>query len=151
MKIFIAADHLGVNIKKEIINYLKSNEIEVEEIGIENSELDDYPDFAFKLGRLVKDNLNSLGILICGNGIGMSIAANKVKGIRCARVVDVTDAFNAKNHNNANVIAIGANISIDIIKEIVDTFISTKPASVERHLNRVNKIINYENGEYNEL
>ena len=151
MKLFIAADHLGVEVKKELIEYLKSNEIEALEIGIENSELDDYPDFAFKLGRLVRENENSLGILICGNGVGMAIAANKVDGIRCVRAVDSDDAFKGKNHNGANVLALGANLAIERIKEIVDTFISTKPASLDRYVNRINKIISYENGEYNEL
>ena len=151
MKLFIAADHLWVEVKKELIEYLKSNEIEALEIGIENSELDDYPDFAFKLGRLVRENENSLGILICGNGVGMAIAANKVDGIRCVRAVDSDDAFKGKNHNGANVLALGANLGIERIKEIVDTFISTKPASLDRYVNRINKIISYENGEYNEL
>ena len=151
MKVFIAADHLGIDVKHNLIKYLKSNGINALEIGIENKELDDYPDFAFKLGRLVNENVGSLGILICGNGIGMSIAANKVKGIRCARVINSDDAFKARNHNGANVIAVGANIDFEILKEIVDTFISTKSADVERYLKRINKIINYENGEYNEL
>lgn len=151
MKLFIAADHLGVEIKKELFEYLKSNDIEALEIGIENSELDDYPDFAFKLGKLVSDNENALGILICGNGVGMAIAANKVNGIRCVRAVNSDDAFKGKNHNGANVIALGANLDFEIIKEIVDTFISTKPASLDRYVNRINKIISYEKGEYNEL
>ena len=151
MKVFVASDHRGVNLKLDIINYLKGNNIDAEEIGLLNSEFDDYPDFAFNLGRLVNENNGSLGILICGNGIGMSIAANKVKGIRCARVVDPDDAFKAKNHNGTNVIAVGENLGLDNIKEIVDTFILTKSASEERHLKRINKIINYENGEYNEL
>ena len=151
MKVFIAADHLGVKTKNELNEYLKSNQIEVLEIGLPNEELDDYPDFAFKLGNLVNNNPDSLGILICGNGVGMSIAANKVKGIRCARVVSVDDAFKAKNHNSANVIAIGANLDISLIKEIVDTFLSTKTPSLDRYLRRVDKIINYEKGEYDEL
>ena len=151
MKVYVASDHRGINVKNIVSEYLKENNIEVLEIGLLNNELDDYPDFAFKLGKLVRENVNSLGILICGNGIGMSIAANKVKGIRCARVVNKDDAFKAKNHNGANVIAIGENLSIDDIKDIVDSFILTKPASEERHLKRINKIIDYENGAYNEL
>ena len=151
MKVFIAADHLGIEVKHNLIKYLESNGINALEIGISNKELDDYPDFAFKLGELVNENNGSLGILICGNGIGMSIAANKVKGIRCARVVNSDDAFKARNHNGANVIAVGANLDFETLKEIVDTFISTKSADIERYLKRINKIINYENGEYNEL
>ena len=152
MKIFIAADHLGVELKNELIEYLNNNNnIETQEIDIPNSDLDDYPDFAFKLGKLVSEKEDVLGILICGNGIGMSIAANKVPGVRCVRAVDTDDAFKGKNHNGANVIAIGANLGIERSKEIVDTFISTEPVSVPRYINRINKIINYENGEYNEL
>ena len=151
MKIYIAADHLGIKVKEEIISYLASNNIKAYEIGLENQELDDYPDFAFKLGKLVLEDQNSIGILICGDGIGMSIAANKVKGIRCARVIDSDEAFKAKNHDAANVIAIGANNDIETIKSIVNTFISTKLPSLDRYVRRVDKIIKYENGEYNEL
>ena len=92
-----------------------------------------------------------MGILICGNGIGISIAANKVKGIRCARVVDVDDVFKAKTHNGANIIAFGANNDIDKVMEMVNVFIATKYPTEERHLKRIEKIIKYENGEYNEL
>ena len=94
---------------------------------------------------------NALGILICGNGVGMSIAANKVKGIRCVRATTTDDAFKGKNHNGANVLSLGANLSKDLAKEIVDTFITTKPASLDRYLRRIEKIIKYESGEYNEL
>lgn len=151
MTIYIGSDHLGIDVKNNLIDYLKNNSIKVCELDIPNDPLDDYPDFAFKLGELVRDDENSLGILICGNGVGMSIAANKVKGIRCVRAVDADDAFKGKNHNGANVIAIGANLDFDLIREMVDTFISTKPASIDRYLKRINKIIKYENGEYNEL
>lgn len=151
MRIFIAADHRGVEVKKILKEYLIKNGLEIDEIGLDNAELDDYPDFAFKLSNLVASNKDSLGILICGNGVGMSIAANKVKGIRCVRATSVDDAFKGKNHNGANVLAIGADLNIDLLKEITDTFILTKSASEERYLKRINKIINYENGAYNEL
>jgi len=151
MTIYIAADHLGVDLKHNLIEHLSTNGLSVKEIGIENSELDDYPDFAFKLCKMVKDEDNALGILICGNGVGMSIAANKVNGIRCVRAVTTDDAFKGKHHNGANVLAIGANLGFDLTKEIVDTFITTKPATIDRYLRRIEKIISYENGEYNEL
>ncbi len=128
--------------KNELIDYLKNNELDVNEIGLENSELDDYPDFAFKLGELVIKE-KALGILICGNGIGMSIAANKVKGIRCARALNVDDAFKAKNHNGANVISLSAGVDIELIKEMVDTFIVTKHPSEPRYLKRIDKMDNY--------
>lgn len=151
MTIYIACDHLGIDLKKEIIKHLMGNGLNVKEIGLDNSELDDYPDFAFKLCNLVKNEDNSLGILICGNGVGMSIAANKVNGIRCVRAVTTDDAFKGKHHNGANVLAIGANLGINLSKEIVDTFITTKPATLDRYLRRIEKIIKYEKGEYNEL
>lgn len=146
MKIYIGCDHRGVELKNKLINYLLENEIDVEDIGLPNSPKDDYPDFAFKLGEMVRDYENALGILICGSGVGMSIAANKVKGIRCVRAVSVDDAFKGKNHNGANVIALGSDITTDLnlVKEIVDTFIHTKAPSDERHLNRMNELIKYE-------
>lgn len=151
MTIYVACDYRGLEIKKELIEYLKSNEIDVQEIGLPNYEYDEYQDFAFKLGQKVVENKNSLGILVCSTGIGMSIAANKVKGIRCVRATSVDDASTGRNHNDANVLAVGANLGIELIKEIVDTFISTKGPTLERRINRINKIIKYENGEYNEL
>lgn len=151
MTIYIAADHLGVEVKNNLIKHLNNNGLNVKEIDIPNNELDDYPDFAFKLCNLVRKDENSLGILICGNGVGMSIAANKVNGIRCVRAVDSDDAFKGKHHNGANVLAIGSNLGIDLTNEIVDTFITTKPASLDRYIRRIDKIIKYENGEYNEL
>ena len=151
MTIYIGADHRGLEAKKSIMDYLKGKNIDVVDAGLPNDDLDDYPDFAFKVGKLVSKTQDSLGILICGNGVGMCIAANKVKGVRCVRAVDKDDAYKGKNHNGANVIALGANLDINILKEIIDTFILTDPAKEERHLKRINKIINYENGEYNEL
>ena len=151
MKIFIGCDHRGVNLKNEIKQRLKEDGIELIDTKLLNSPEDEYPDFAFEVGNNVINNPNSLGILICGNGIGISIAANKVKGIRCARTLTVDDAFKSKNHNGANIIALSSEIDIDTTMQIIDVFITTKPATEERHLKRINKIIKYENGEYNEL
>lgn len=150
MKIYIGSDHRGVNLKKKLTGYLKENELDIEDIGIPNSEQDDYPEFALKLGELVRDNEGSLGILICGSGVGMSIAANKVKGIRCVRALSVDDAFKGKNHNGCNVIALGSDITTDInlVHDIVDTFINTKVPSEERHLKRVQEILDYEEEVY---
>ena len=147
MKIYIAADHKGVELKSQVVNYLEHNNITVIDIGLENYELDDYPDFAFKVGEQVVKDKDSLGILICGNGIGMSIAANKVKGIRAARAVTVDDAFKAKNHNGANIIALSSEVDIATTKEIIDTFLVTKSATDERFKRRINKILAYENEE----
>lgn len=147
IKIFLGVDHQGVKYKDDIIAYLKSNGIAVEVSALENNPTDDYTDFALDVCKKVLSE-NGLGILVCGSGIGMSIAANKVKGIRCARVFDENDAFTAKNHNGANVIAFGINLSLDTIYKIIDTFIATKSPSEERHLRRIAKIDKIESGNY---
>ena len=144
MKIYISADHKGVELKNEVINYLNNNGISVEDIGLKNYDLDDYPDFAFAVCEKVVKDEDSLGILICGNGIGMSIAANKVDGIRAARAVTVDDAFKAKNHNGANVLALSSEVDLATTKEIIDTFLITKSANDERFIRRINKIKEYE-------
>ena len=109
MKIFIGTDHRGVETEKQIIDYLSKKGYEVVESNIEHSDKDDYPDFAFDVCKSVINNPDSIGILLCGTGIGMSIAANKVKGIRDARCVDTLDAHYAKIHNDANVLCMGIN------------------------------------------
>lgn len=149
MKIVIGCDHRGVELRDEIVKNLNSDGFEVVVSKVENNANDDYPDFAFDVASQIGEN--DLGILICGNGIGISIAANKVKGIRCARVTNVDDVFKAKTHNAANIIAFGANNSLNDAMEMVNVFVATKFPSEERHLKRVEKIIKYENGEYNEL
>ena len=147
IKIFLGVDHQGTKYKDDIITYLKSNGIAVEASPIKNNPTDDYTEFALDVCKKVLSE-NGLGILVCGSGIGMSIAANKVKGIRCARVFDENDAFTAKNHNGANVIAFGINLSLDTIYKIIDTFIATKSPSEERHLRRIAKIDKIESGNY---
>lgn len=149
MKIIIGSDHRGVDLRDNLVKYLKEEGIEVKVSEIPNYDTDDYPDFAFDVAKKVTEQEGTLGILICGNGIGISIAANKVNGIRCARVTTKDDAFKAKNHNGANMIAFGG-IDLEDAKQIVDIFITTKSASEERHLKRIQKIIAYEHGEYHE-
>lgn len=147
IKVFLGYDHQGVKCKDDIINYLNEYGYEVEVPNIENNAADDYPDFAKWVCHKVLEE-NSLGILVCGSGIGMSIAANKVRGIRCARVFDSNDAFSAKNHNGANVIAFSASIPKSEIHNIIDNFIMTKEPSEERHLRRIAKITEMENENY---
>lgn len=147
IKIFLGYDHQGVKCRDDIINYLNEYGYEVETPDIQNNDQDDYPDFAKWVCEKVLQE-HSLGILVCGSGIGMSIAANKIRGIRCARVVDSNDAFTAKNHNGANVIAFSANIKTEEIHNIIDNFIMTKEPSEERHLRRIEKINQIERENY---
>lgn len=142
MKIGIANDHRGVNLKKKIMNYLHEKNISCVDYGTDTEESCDYVDYAVKLSDAVKDNEVDLGILICGTGIGMSIAANKVDGIRCARVVNSDEARLSREHNMANMMAIGENT--ENVFDVVDTFINTKESTEERHLRRVNKIMDIE-------
>ena len=138
MKISIATDHNGVNEKKEIIRLLSEYEF-IDKSPI-NTDTDDYPDFAFEVAKSVVSKETDLGVLLCGTGIGMSIAANKVKGIRCGHC-------STKEHNCANVIALSYKQDINELVEMIKEFIETECSTEERHLRRVNKIINYEQGE----
>ncbi len=145
MKIYIGADHQGADMAQKIKKNLIQEGYDVETPKIENNPTDDYPDFAFDVCEKVKKNKENIGILLCGNGIGISIAANKVRNIRCARVTNTIDAFHAKNHNGANVIAFGG-LEEKLAMEIIKTFLNTSNPTEERHLRRINKIINYESG-----
>lgn len=151
MKIAIATDHAGREIKLKVIDFLKENSIEVVDLSQVNTPTDDYPDFAFAVCEKVVKNEVDYGILICTTGIGISIAANKVKGIRCANCHSINDAKMTKLDNNANVLAFSSKLDFELIKEIIKTFINTEFSNEERHIRRVDKIIKYENGEYNGL
>ena len=151
MTIGITNDHRGVATKQFLTQYLTDLGYNVINYGTDSNEPADFPDYAKKLGIGYLNHEIDLGIAICGTGIGMSIAANKVKGIRAARCVNADDSYFAKNHNDCNVLCISSNNDIKQIYEIVDTFINTKNSNEERHLKRIDKIIKYENGEYNGL
>lgn len=145
MKVAIGNDHAGPALKEEIVLYLKSKGIEVINMGVDTEDSVDYPDYA----KLVCDKVVSkevdFGILICGTGIGISIAANKIKGIRAALCHDAITARLCKEHNNANVIAFGARIiDKEIAKEIIDAYLSAEFAG-DRHQRRIDKITALEN------
>ena len=149
MSIYIASDHRGISLKNYLITKLEKNN-NVIKSDLVNYDTDDYPDFAFDVcNHMSKEE--DIAILICGNGIGISIAANKVKGIRCARVVSNDDSYAAKTHNHANAISLAADLEPTKALEIVNTFLHATPSIGDRHVRRVNKIISYENGEYNEV
>ena len=142
MKIGIGNDHRGVKLKEKIMKYLHDNGITCINYGTDSDESVDYVDYAVKVGNAINNKEIDLGILICGTGIGMSIAANKIKGIRCARVVNVNETVLAREHNMANVIALSENTPD--YENIVKTFINTKESTEERHIRRVNKIMDIE-------
>ena len=144
MKVAIASDHRGIDCKKEVIKYLEENNHEVIDCSPINTDTDDYPDFAFKVCEKVTKKEADIGILVCRTGIGMSIAANKVKGIRCAKVDSVEDAILCRNDNAANVMTFNFTKSIKEIDEIIEAFINADVLTNERHARRVKKIMDYE-------
>ena len=144
MKIALGSDHGGFNLKKEIIIHLKSKNIEVTDFGTYTEESCDYPEYALKVAREVVEGNFELGILVCGTGIGVSIVANKVPGIRAALCSDTFSAHATREHNNANVLAIGARVvGGGLALDIVDTFISAKFLG-DRHQKRIDKITEIE-------
>lgn len=144
MKIVIASDHRGIKRKQEIIMHLNKINVEVVDLGPNSEEPVDYPVYAFKLCDEITNKNADLGILLCGTGIGMSIAANKVKGIRCAKVTNVNDTILTRQHNNANVIALSSNESLFKTKKIVKAFIDTEFSNDERHIRRIEMLENHD-------
>lgn len=145
MKIGIGADHRGFSLKEELKKFLEGNNYQIKDFGTYSEEPCDYPDFAFPLCEdLIKRKIK-WGILICGSGLGMSISANKVKGIRATLCLNKEMAKMARNHNNANVLVLAANFTpLETAKEIVLTFLNENFEG-GRHLRRINKIRKYEN------
>ena len=144
MKIGICNDHRGVNKKNRIIELLNNHEIV--NFGTDSEESVDFPDYAFKMGDAINNGEVDLGIAICGTGIGMSIALNKMKGIYCAKVSNPSEATLCKAHNNANCIAISEEMSDEILEEVLNNFISTPFSNVNKYVSRNNKIKERENG-----
>ena len=140
MKIIIGNDHAGVELKQNLVKYLQEKGNEVINVGTDTHEAFDYPDIAEAVGKLVLENKDSLGIIVCGTGIGISIAANKLKGIRAALCHNELTARLARQHNDANIISLGARIiGEDLAKACVDAFLETEFEG-GRHLRRVCKI-----------
>ena len=143
MKIGFGSDHRGYTLKNELIEALK-NEFEIVDCGTYSTESTDYPDYAFLLGEKVVNKEVDFGVAICGSGIGISIACNKVKGVRCAKVDSIEDVLATRKDNDANIIAFGEKVPFEKALEWVKTFIETKPSEEEKHIRRRNKIKEYE-------
>ncbi|MBI2598993.1 RpiB/LacA/LacB family sugar-phosphate isomerase [Candidatus Curtissbacteria bacterium] len=144
MKVFIASDHAGFELKKALVAYLKSKGLEVRDCGNEVFDKDDdYPDFIYPCAKNVGENLGSLGIVIGGSGQGEAICANKARGVRAALYygakLDIIKL--SKEHNDANILSLGARfLTEDEAKEAVDLWLSTKFSGEERHARRIAKI-----------
>lgn len=144
MKIAISNDHRGFKLKNKIIKYLTKKGYQVLDLGCQSEVSVDYPIYAFELGEKINQQEADLGIIICGTGIGVSIACNKVKGIRCAKPYNAKEASLSRLHNDANVLALSSCMSYFRILDIIDAFLKTKFSSDIRHQNRIEMITNYE-------
>ena len=142
MKVGIVSDHRGYELKTQILRNMK--EYELIDYGTFSTESVDYPDYAFKLGRKIVEKEIEYGIAICGSGIGISIACNKVKGIRCAKVSTKEEAYYTRNDNDANIVAFSAETTLEEAISIITKFLETPFSNEERHIKRINKIKKYE-------
>ena len=141
MKIALGCDHGGLNLKNEILNYLKEEGMEVKDFGTYTEEACDYADISLPVAEAVAAKEFDFGILICGTGIGIGIAANKVPGIRAALCSDTFSAHATREHNDANIVAMGARvIGPGLAVKIVDTFLNTPFSNDERHIRRIAQI-----------
>lgn len=141
MKIGIACDHGALEFKEIIKAMLTEQGHEVCDYGTNSSESCDYPDFAYQCAQSVSQGINERGIVLCGSGIGVSIVANKVKGIRCALCSEPTSARLSREHNDANMLAMGQRlIGVEAMKDIVNVWINTPFSQSKRHQQRINKI-----------
>lgn len=144
MKIALGNDHAGLPLKIEIMNHLKVQGIELKDFGTYTEDSCDYADYAVKVAEVVVAKEFDFGILICGTGIGISISANKVAGVRAALCGDTFSAHACREHNNANILALGQRvIGVGLALDIVDIFIKTEFLA-GRHLRRINKITEIE-------
>lgn len=138
MKIVIGSDHGGYELKQEVMDHLKKRGIEVIDVGCYSAESCDYPVYAKPVTEAIQSGDADLGILICGTGIGMSMAANKEKGIRAALCHDTFSAKATREHNNANILCMGARVvGPGLALMIIDTFIDTPFSNDERHIRRI--------------
>lgn len=146
MKIIIAADHAGLEYKTILINDLKQQGYDVMDIGTFNKEPDDYPDKAAGVANALIKNEGDRGIIICGSGVGVSVAANKFKGIRAGVCHDTYSAHQCVEHDNVNVLCLGQRvIGIELAREIVSAFLKASFSNETRHRQRLEKIIGIEN------
>ena len=144
MKIGLASDHRGYKLKEYLKNILPNYNYEVVDFGTNSEESTDYPDYAFALGEAVVSKQVNYGVAICGSGIGISIACNKVKGVRCAKVSNKEEAQVTRIDNNSNIVAFSEKLTEEEALNVVLSFLATEASTEEKHARRVNKIIAYE-------
>ncbi len=145
MKVIIASDHAGFRLKEKIKNYLRRRKIEFEDFGTDSLQAVDYPDYAIKVAKAVAKNKDHRGILICGTGTGMTIAANKVNGIRAVAAYDTYSAKMSRIDNDTNILGLrGRYFPYERIRKIISVWLDTPFSGERRHKKRLKKIANYE-------
>ena len=146
MKISIGCDHGALDLKNLVVSHLEKQGHEVTDYGTYTKDSCDYPEFAAAAARAVAEGKADRGIVLCTTGIGVSITANKIPGIRCALLADVTSARMTREHNDTNVMAMGAaRVSQELAFQIVDTWLNTEFSHAERHQRRIDKVMALEN------
>ena len=143
MTIAVGSDHAGFELKEILKEHLKGRGMEILDMGTFTEESCDYPDYAKKVAAAVLDKKAQMGLLVCGTGIGMSIAANKIKGIRAAVLSDEFSAEATRSHNDANILCLGARVTdAEKAKVLLDIFLDTPFSGEEKHIRRINKLEN---------
>lgn len=142
MRIAVGADHAGVPLNARVIDELRGADHEVEDFGTHDATApDDYPDYALLVGRAVQSGRAEVGILICGSGAGVAVAANKLKGIRAVMCSDTYTAHQSREHDDCNVLCLGARVTgVELAMEIVRAFVAARFTNEERHRRRLEKI-----------
>lgn len=139
--VYFGSDHAGYNLKNQLVDYLKGKGHRAVDLGVFSEESVDYPDIAREVGEKVQENHGAVGVLICGTGIGMCMAVNKLKGIRGANCENENCVTMARRHNDANVLCIGGRVlPFEEAKKLVDIFLTEKFEAEERHVRRVKKM-----------
>lgn len=146
-RIAIGADHAGFPLNERVIAELRTAGHEIVDFGThDGSQVDDYPDYARQVGQAIQQGAVEIGILICGSGVGAAVAANKLRGIRAAMCVDTYSAHQSREHDDCNVLCLGARVvGVELALELVRTFVAARFSGEERHRRRLRKIAEMEN------
>jgi ribose 5-phosphate isomerase B len=146
MRIAVGADHGGFELKKQLVEQLKLAGHSVDDVGAHAYDAkDDYPEFARKVAEAVASGEAERGLLVCGSGVGASIAANKIKGVRAALCHDTYSAHQGVEHDDMNVLCLGARIiGVELARELLDAFVKARFSGEERHVRRLNKVLDLE-------
>ncbi len=141
MRLAIASDHAGFELKKVILQHLKEKKWDVADLGAYDTTPSDYPDFAVLVGDALREGRADRGILVCGSGVGVSVAANKIPGVRAGLCHDTYSAHQGVEHDDMNVLVLGARIvGVALAQELVDAYLAASFSHEERHLRRLNKV-----------